>query len=395
MNIKKGFIVSIQILCLILLTGCFKNGNYAEKREAELIKSAKVTIVYAGPTEWMENSTDYLKGVRLALEEINSKGFLEGKELEIKIIDDQSSFIEGSRIAQEVAQDPNVLAVVGHADTNVSLPVSAIYDDAGIIMLLPIDSSTALTNQGFKRLFQMVPNDKQIASELAQLMNEESCKNVAVFYEDNEYGKSLANAFEKISKENNLYVIDRTTNYKNADEFTKTIEKWQAMNVDSVFISGDMPGVGEFINEAKRVNINVPMYGGGGLNVANFIEIVGEDSENVCMPDLFDPNDPRQALQLFISKYEKTHGEKPDSWAIQGYDSLRLLVHAIEETDSFLPSVIADYLHSMGDWEGTIDDFHFAENGEKSNYTLFDKRIINGEYTNVERINAEHTDVED
>jgi len=116
---------------------------------------------------------DNENGVRLAIEEVNAKGLtIGGEKVAFEMIseDDEGKENKGPIIAQKFA-DAKVAGVVGHLNSGVTIPASAVYNQAGIPMISGSATNPKLTEQGFKVAFRTVGRDDQqgpaIASYLA------------------------------------------------------------------------------------------------------------------------------------------------------------------------------------------------------------------------------------
>src|SRR5690606_24523605 len=106
-------------------------------------------------------------GINMAVEEINAAGGVLGRPLLTIKQDDRSDVTQGRLIAQQFADNLDLVAVIGHSDSFVSLPASATYQFAGLLMLSPGSTNPALTMQGFDLVFRNVPTDDDIGRQLA------------------------------------------------------------------------------------------------------------------------------------------------------------------------------------------------------------------------------------
>src|SRR5690606_39739667 len=108
-------------------------------------------IVIGAPWPWEARSAlGYSKGLDMAVAEINGAGGVLGRPLRIKRVDDRESVAEGRLAAQQLAEDREVVAVIGHLQSYVSVPAAAIYDMAGLVMIAPTSTDPRLTSQGYR-----------------------------------------------------------------------------------------------------------------------------------------------------------------------------------------------------------------------------------------------------
>lgn len=374
----------IKVLILIFLTisivGCTGDKDSAKARQAWAEKKGSdIVIGIAGRIKFMKEVTKFLDGVYMAVDEINGNSGVNGRKIQIVEADDKASTMEGTFIAQKFVDNPKVVAVIGHTSTHVSIPTSTIYEKAGVVMLSPIVSNPKLTQRGYQYVFQNIPSDYEIGKEMAIYAKKQGHKRIAIYYADTPYGKGLANAFEDVAVENGITIIDRTCSYTDEYEFERAINKWKALDVDGVFVADSVRTGKEFILKIKETGIDVPILGGDGLD-ANFIDELGEASEGAAIATIFNPDDNNPRLQSFIDKFEAKYKDKPDVWALQGYDSIMLLAHAIEKADSSAPSEIAKSLRSIEAFQGVTDKMSFDENGRAQGKVVYKKIVRNGKF---------------
>ena len=109
---------------------------------------------------------EILRGVATAQDEINQKGGINGKKLQVEIVNDENNPEIAKKIAQELVKDPQVLGVVGHNSSDVSLAAAPIYQRGGLVMISPTSSANNLSGIG-QYIFRTVPTTKLMAEALA------------------------------------------------------------------------------------------------------------------------------------------------------------------------------------------------------------------------------------
>ncbi len=94
------------------------------------------------------------EGVKLAVDEINGRGGVVGRPLELVTEDDGAEVEKGLLLAETLAEDPRVMAVIGHCDSSVSLSVALVYEISNLIMFSPASTSPELTQKGYAYVFR-------------------------------------------------------------------------------------------------------------------------------------------------------------------------------------------------------------------------------------------------
>lgn len=371
----------ILLICLFLLstiTGCF-SADLAKQRAKQAGKGASIMIGVPVPREFTEKNTGFLKGLTLALEDINAKG-INGKKIQLEIADDQAVFKDAVDIAQKFSQNTRMTAVIGHWYSDICIPVAAIYEKAGMLEIVPTVSNPELTENNFRYVFQNIPSDKKVAGQMCQYALQQGYKKLVVYYEDSSYGRNLADAFEREAEAKDIKVIDRSSGLVSDVDFKKAHDKWQALDFDAVFLALNMPEGALFIKEIRKINPSIPILSGDGLDVNEFTSTLGKDSEDVVIASISNPHNENPEFKKFANRYKQRYGEEPDVWAVQGYDSLQLIAQAIEQTDSCSPAVLAAYLRDMESMKLISGDISFNEDGEIQGREIYMKKVVKGTF---------------
>ncbi len=380
--IKVLKLLFIFILSLFLLTGCLST-DLAEQREKQSGKGDSIIIGIPVPREFAENNTGFLKGIQLAVEDINAQG-VNNKKIKLEIVDDKGVFKDAVDIAQDFSENPRMTAVIGHWFSDIAIPVSSIYEKAGMLVVVPTVSNPELVDKDYRYIFQNIPSDKKVAEKMCRYAEDKGYKNMVIYYEDSSYGRNLADAFEEEAQGKGLEIVDRRSGLVGEIDFKRTYEKWNALNFDSVFLALNMPEGAHFIKQFRKLDADTAILSGDGLNVSNFIEVMGEDAEDVVIATIYNPNNKRAQLKEFKKRYKQKYSGEPDVWAIQGYDSLMLIARAIEQTDSCSPAVLASYLRDVKAMKLVSGNIAFNDLGEIQGREVYKKKVVNGGFVYID-----------
>lgn len=376
-RLRKISVLSMLVI-LCLLTGCFNN-DLVKQREKNAGKGDNILIGVPVPLEFAKKNTNFLKGIEMAQEDINASG-INGKKIKLEIVDDQGNFKKAVDIAQAFSKNVNMTAVIGHWFSDVCIPVSNIYEEAGMLTIVPTVSNPELTEKGYRYVFQSITSDKKIAREMCKYAQKKGYKKVVIYYEESSYGSNLADAIETEAKFDGLKVIDRNSGFVTEEQFKSAHDKWKALDFDAVLLAVNMPEGGSFINALRKMNQNAGIISADGLDVGEFIKSVGVNGEGVVIATTYSPSNNRPELEQFKQKYMDKYHEEPDAWAIQGYESLELVAHAIQQTNSCSPKVLADYLRNMKPWQTVSGAISFNQNGEIDGRKIYKKTVVNGQF---------------
>jgi branched-chain amino acid transport system substrate-binding protein len=112
-------------------------------------------------------SKEILRGVAQAQHEINQKGGVSGKLVQVTIANDENQPEIAKQIAEEFVKNKKVLAVIGHNSSDASLAAAPIYQEGGLVAISPTSVARELSGIG-DYIFRTTPNTRNIAETLAQ-----------------------------------------------------------------------------------------------------------------------------------------------------------------------------------------------------------------------------------
>lgn len=356
-------------LTILVLTSCSDLRGPAEERSHQA-KNAEsndpIIIGAAAPWVKLADLGYYHEGLELALQEINQEKVL-GRKIKILWKDDQGSVSRGRAVAQQLAENPKVMAVLGHYQSSISVPVSLMYQHYGLLMMTATSTANKLTSrEGLDLVFRNIPNDQQVASQLANFCQDQGYERVIVFNEDNEFGNSLANAFENRAGQIGLNVVDHSSYdfTTGKSQFRRIISDWKDFyQFDAIFLAGVVPKAAEFIAQAREMGVDVPIVGGDGLDSPQLWEIGGDLVNGTIVGTYFHHQQPGEKVQSFVKAFEAKYGFKPDAWAAQAYDTLYLLARAMRQAGTTNPAEVAKALQNMKAFKGVLGNTEFNAQG--------------------------------
>lgn len=374
---------TVLIFCLFFaLTGCSSHLSPAQQREKALSsRTDEVVIGVVWPFSRYDDQ--FQDGLELALEQINRQGVLGGKKIRLILRDDADSVTRGMGIAHELAENTSISAVIGHRSSNVTVPVSRIYDNAGILLISPASTSPKLTSINSHFIFRNIPSDEQIGQQLAIHAAGQGYQKAVIYYTDNEYGRGLANAFEDQAKELGLTIVDRIAGYKDAADVRRIADKWNLLDAEVLMLATEADEGLAFLRLLRAAGFDKPAVGGDGLDTDPFAQ-GGAAAEGVLVATIYQPHSPSRTNQQFREQFIAKYGTEPGKWAAQAYDSLLLLSHAIEQAGSPIPRHIAAQLQNLESWEGAAGSRSFESNGNVQGMDAVMKVVKNGAFQYLE-----------
>lgn len=382
--------VGLGAACLAAATACHQQSP-AERRIAEA-STGKGDVVVAAVWPWAERPDfRYGQGLDLAVDEVNRAGGVGGRRLRVLRVDDHESVDEGRLVAQRLADSADVVAVIGHLESYVTVPAAPIYDQSGLLLFAPVSTDPALTSQGLDHVFRGTFTQDAVGQQMAEYAAERGYHRVGVYYVRNPYGRGLANAFEE--RAGTLGVsVDVREAYDPADEvsgrtFERTLSMWKARDLDALFVAGEVPAAGALVAEARRQGITAPIMGGDAMHADALVRIAGAAAEGTVVASMFHPHDPRPEVQRFTSAFRARYNQDPDMFSASGYDAVHVLAAAMQRAHSAAPNAVARALRDSTHYAGVTGSFHFDANGDPVDKPIVRLQVRHGQF---EYLSASH-----
>jgi branched-chain amino acid transport system substrate-binding protein len=366
-----------------LLASCGGAAPNEAVERARRAERATGDIVIGAAAPWSQQGSMLWQGIELAVKEINDAGGVLGRKIKIIKKDDQGEVEAGKLVAQEFVDNPDVVAVIGHSNSYISIPVSIIYEYHGILMLSPLSTSPSLTQRGFKLVFRNIPTDEAFGKRLSEISENLGYKKVLIYYVRNAYGLQLANSFEEHAPDLGVAIPDRKAYSATTRDmmFQYDLGTWKNYyDFDAIFLAGDIPLAASIMVHARKLNISVPFLGGNAMDSEDLLKIAGSAAEGTIVASPFDPKDPDPLTQEFNAAFLREYGVMPDADAAQGYDAVKVLAHAMEKAQSTVPAQVAKSLRSIKGWPGVTGPHTFDGNGDVVGKPIDIRRVRNGHF---------------
>ncbi|HSU14674.1 ABC transporter substrate-binding protein [Longimicrobium sp.] len=331
-------------------------------------ESGRGEIVIGAAWPWAARSKLlYKQGLDMAAAEVNAKGGVLGRQIRIVSADDHESVDDGRLVAQRFAENPDVVAVIGHLQSYVTIPAAPIYDLAGVVLLAPAATDPELTQGHFSHVFRGTFSDLAAGAQLADYAHARGYRSVAIYYVRNPYGRSLANAFEEHAAELGIRIAARQSYDPNtvpgAPALGPLLDDWKQLGFDAILLAGETPHAATFLTEARRHGITAPVLGGDALGVPDLLA-AGPAAEGTVIVAAFHPDAPNPQVRRFSGAFRARYGQPPDAAAALGYDAVHLLADAIGRAHSTAPDRVARALHETRGWTGVTGPFTFDASGD-------------------------------
>jgi branched-chain amino acid transport system substrate-binding protein len=309
------------------------------------------------------------KGIQLAIQEINAKGGLKGKQVDLKTYDDQGKPEEAALAATRLVTQDKVTVLLGEVASSRSLAMAPIADANKVPHITPSSTNPKVTKDGEKTrpfVFRVCFIDPFQGTVMAKFAKEKNVTKVAILRDiGSAYSVGLADYFLSKFKELGGTIVNDQS-YKAGDQdFKAQLTAIKARAPEAIYVPGYYTDVALIARQARELGIKVPLMGGDGWDSAKLFEIGGKAIEGSYFSNHYSPDDPSPRIQEFIKRYKERFGAVPDSMAATAYDAAMVAGDAISRAKELTGEAIAEQIAATKDFPGvtgviTLDQDHNA-----------------------------------
>ncbi len=371
---KKQFRNLVLTLCAIALTAGL---SWADTLKVGV--QAPITGSYANEGQGIDN------GVRLLAEQINAKGGVLGKQIEVITCDDQGTAMAAAICAKDLV-NKGVSMVIGSYTSTCAEAAQKTYYKAGVLQTSD-GTADALTEKGYWTFLRnSFPNSAEAEFAANYLVNVKKYKRIVVLSDFSTYADGLANATEAAIKKMGGHVVSRDKIKADSQNFTPVLTNIKSKNPDAIFFAGYYSDGGQLRSQQIALGIKADFYGGDANDNPDFVKLAGSAAEGAFIINVPEPAAlPTPIAKSFIADYQKKYGEMPPSiWGLMNIDGMRAIIHAMEQNKGFDTKKAVEYLQNMpSPLDGITGPIAFAKDGNRRGGAYVVKRVqADGSYAN-------------
>ena len=359
MNKKLSLLMS-TVMEVSLFSGCGKT------TASDKIKVGQNYELSGAVATYGQSLSD---GAKLALEEINKKGGVLGKQIQVVEVDNKSDNTEAANVSTRLAVRDKVVALLGPAtsgNTKAATP-AAMQNKVPLITASATADDVTVDSNGKVReyIFKTCFSDSFQGVMMANFAtNDLKLTKAAVLVDStSDYSKGLAKNFKGTYKKNGGTVLTEEAYQANDTDFKAVLAKIKNTNPDVLYVPGYYQEVGLIVRQARDMGLNVPILGGDGYESPKLAELAGKDAlNNVYYSTHYSSMDTSPEAVKFRQAFTKKYGKEPDAFSALGYDMGYFLADALKRAGSTDSAKLTSALAATKNFKGVTGVFSMDKN---------------------------------
>lgn len=365
-KIMKSLVAILSVsLTISMLASC---GGGGDEQDSPATYKIAVTAPMTGNNA--ENGKNFDIAVDIAIEEINAAGGVNGVLLEKETYDSKADAKESVDIARRIAQDKDILAVIGDFSSSSCMAAAPIYEEAGLIQLSPSASHPDYAAMGEYQFGIMGRQDGEAPFYANIIMDQYiGTETVGIIYLNNDWGLSVVENMEGAFATNGIEVTAKEMFADTDMDFSAALNKIRQSKPDTICLVTFYQQAGIMVKQLKQMgweDVHVVSMGIGFSPI--FSELVGTDGEGVYSGSMFVLDLENEADKTYNDEFiERSGGLSPTVLGVCAYDATNMLAQAMEAalvTGELNRTTLRDSLATLEGFVGMTGPIQFNEIGD-------------------------------
>ncbi|MDC7225341.1 MAG: ABC transporter substrate-binding protein [Spirochaetales bacterium] len=379
MKKTTAILLTLAAIASSLLTGC---GG-----EDETIKVGALFAVTGGASFL---GAPEARTADMLVEEINADGGVDGKMIELIIKDTAANPEKAISFAKQLIEEDKVVAIIGPSTSGETMQIKELCESYKT-PLISCAAAEAIVDPVAKYVFKTPQKDSYVANWVFTTMKEMGIKNIGIVGANTGFGNAGLGQLEKYAPDYGINIIAKETYDKAATDLTAVLTKLKAKDVEAVVNWSIVPAQSIVPKNMKQLGMDVPLFQSHGFGNIKYAEAAGAAAEGIIFPagqllvaEKLPASHPQKEITTaYKTQYESKFNEPVSGFGGYAYDSIMLIVKAIEKTGSIERNDIRDGLESISGYAGASGVFNMSasdHNGlDMSSIEML--TVENGEFT--------------
>ena len=322
------------------------------------------------------------KAAELVVKQINAKGGVNGKQVELVIEDDVCKPEIATNTATKLASE-GVKIVVGHICSGATKAALPIYKSAKIIVISPSATSPGLTQSGdYPNFYRTIASDDAQAAKEVEFAISLGLKKIAVIHDKGDYGKGLAEFAKKFIEENDrteVALYEGVT--PGAVDYSAVVQKIKHSGADAVIFGGYHPEASKIITQMRKKRMKIVFISDDGVKDDTFIKVAGKYAEGVYATGPQDNSDNPLSKEA-KDAHKKAFDKDPGAFYENAYAATLAILNAVEQAGSTDYDAVTKALHEA-ETDTPLGKIKFDNKGDATGVGFSMYQVRDGKYVEV------------
>lgn len=354
---KAVIFVVTGILCILMLAA-------SPVLAADTIKVGAILAV-TGPASFL--GAPEAKTLEMMTEEINKKGGVMGKKIELIIKDSGASPEKALSFAKQLIEEDKVLAIIGPSTSGETMKIKNVAEE-GKTILLSCAAAEVIVSPVAKYVFKTPQKDSYAVIKIFEQMKKMKLSKAAVLSSNTGFGKAGKEQIEKLAPEYGIQIVANEVYDKAATDLTAEVTKVKASDADAIINWSIEPAQSIVVKNARQIGFKGQIFQSHGFGNVRYCVACGPAAEGLIFPagrlliagELPKSNPQKTVLMAYKKDYEGRFREDASTFGGHAYDAMIILTKAIEKAHSTDKEAVRTAIENLKGVVGTGGVFNFS-----------------------------------
>ena len=324
-------------------------------------------------------------GYTIAANEINAKGGLLGKKIELDFYDDQSKPDQAVQGVSKLVDQDHVPVILGAYSSESTRAIIPVITQKQVPVIVPTAVADNIMETGSQYVFRICAGSGSFASAtLDFLKNNGDPKKISVIYENTNFGQSNLKSMQSVAQKAGVELVSTDAYQASSPDYKALLQSVKAKNPDAIYFASYLLDASTLMRQAEQVNINPKYYtsAGTGFAAAEFPTAdkgAGKYAEYTFSVSQWLPSARWKGSKEFDDAYFKMTGLHPAYHGMEAYAALIVAGEAITKAGKAEPAAVHDALRSLNIPETPFGPVKFDDKGQNAHPVLL-TQVQNAKY---------------
>lgn len=273
-----------------------------------------------------------LNAMKLAAEETNNEGGINGRQVEIIAEDDKGVPAESVNATYKLIARDKVLAIIGAYNSSCTLADKEVIGKEKVVLITPVSVAEAITGEPQPFMFRNCATVSMLGGGFARYMIEKKdVKEIALLLENTDYGRGAGEVTTNVFKKYDRKIVGKEFFNIGDTDYYSQLTKFKSLAVKNVLIVGEIKETSLIVKQSNELDFHPQFYSYSNANYPEFLELTGKTSDGLLYVVSFVPFSKKPEVSKFVNTFKAKYNRDPDMMSADGYDAARIVIEAIRK----------------------------------------------------------------
>ena len=294
-----------------------------------------------------EFGTNQLRGLQMWVGDVNARGELLGRPVELVHYDDGSDPARSAQLYKKLIQEDKVDLLFGPYSSNITMAASQVAEQFDIPMLTLAASADAIWSQGYENIVGLDTPSTRYMDIALEAASAQGAETLALVYGDTDFTRDVVPGVRSKAQELGIrLVLDKSAS--SIGDIASLVKQLRSLDADVIMAIAYLEGGVELVRELRQAQVKPRMLVFGvAASLAEFGQELQGDAEGITGVTQWLRGIRLPGAQDFAYRYRKLYGYNPGAYAALGYSGGQVMEAAVRLAGTIEHAAVRDQLHTM------------------------------------------------